>query len=160
MGRLAAYPIRSLLTTAQRFMEDRWEAWFRALLLSVNGAPYRVAHVTVTAGAAAIVAAVAYQTTPRVEAVYQVAMSLRISRASSGTSSATWTLGWTAGGVAQAEALAALTGNTTTTQVNRMITIRADPQTDITYSVAYASVGATTMTYDLSVVVFQLPDAV
>jgi hypothetical protein len=50
-----------------------------------------------------------------------------------------------------------MTGNTTATVQNGSILIHADQSSTVTYATAYASVGATTMTYSLSVRLEQVP---
>jgi hypothetical protein len=79
--------------------------------------------------------------------LYRVSWYLRITQAASSSSSVTVTIGWNDGGPLQLSG-APVTGNTTATVQSGMffIHITAAP---ITYSTAYASVGATPMQYAL-----------
>jgi len=85
--------------------------------------------------------------------LYRVTIYLRITRAASVSSSATVSIGWTDTGVAVTYTLPAVTGNTTTSFISETVMVRADGATGITYAVAYASVGGTSMQYSLDVVV-------
>ncbi len=155
---LTPYPIRNRIATRDGFVTTDFDTWFRDQLAAVNAAPFQWAHVFKLGQEASIAATVVYQTALRVEAVYRVSYTQRITRAGTVSSSLTFTLAWTAGGVAQSQSGAAMTGNTTATQQNGVFVIRADASTTITYAALYASSGATTMTYTLDVLVEQLPE--
>ena len=89
--------------------------------------------------------------------LYRASYSLRVTRAATTSSSTTVTMGWTSLGVSCSQASSAVTGNTTASQTNGVITMAVDVATPITYTVAYTSVGATSMQYALDVRVEELP---
>ena len=89
--------------------------------------------------------------------LHRVSYSLRITQAATVSSSATVTLGWTTNSVSCTQAFTAVTGNTTATQQSASIVIFPDAATSVTFGVVYASVGATSMTYALDVLLDVLP---
>ena len=89
--------------------------------------------------------------------LHRVTYSLRITQAATVSSSATLTLGWTTNSVSCTQSFAAVTGNTTATQQSGSIVIFPDAASSVNYSVAYASVGATSMTFALDVLLDVLP---
>lgn len=89
--------------------------------------------------------------------LYRVGYSLRITQAATTSSSAQLTIGWTSHSVSCSQTFPALTGNTTASQSSDQIVVNVDASTPITYSVTYASVGATPMQFALSIFVEELP---
>lgn len=87
---------------------------------------------------------------------YEVRTYARITtRASTGaqTSSLIIAIGWIEGGVVQTRTFTALTGNTTATNLaDPLLTILADANSPITYTVTYASDTAGQMKYRLSLI--------
>ena len=124
--------------------------WLNLVSDAVNAAAQQIGTVALATQGAAV-------TTTTIPApvlstgLYRVSYSLRITRAATVSSSATLTLGWTSNGVACTQAGAAVTGNTTSTQQNGVLVIAADVSTVVTYAVAYASAGATSMQWALDV---------
>lgn len=93
------------------------------------------------------------------EGRYRISYAARISRAGSVSSSLTVTIGWTRAGLSLSQSGAAMTGNTTTTQQNGTLFVRADANAAITYATTYADGGgATSMQYELDVIVEKVPD--
>jgi len=105
----------------------------------------------------ATIATTAIDTPTLQNALYQATYSLRIVTPGTVSSSATLTLGWTTNSVSCSQAFTALTGNTTATQQSGMAVMFPDAATSVTYALAYASVGATAMTYDLDIRLDVLP---
>ena len=89
--------------------------------------------------------------------LFRVWWYLAVVTAAGTSSSATVTIGFTDQGVAKTISGVALTGNTTATVQGQAAFIRADPDTAITYAVAYASNAAAAMHYDVSVRVEACP---
>src|SRR5207248_3575344 len=87
--------------------------------------------------------------------LYVVSLYAKITRAATTSSSLTPNIGWTDGDDSIAVALnaffAALTGNTTQTFGADSRPIYAKTGTNILYSTAYASVGGTSMQYNLHI---------
>lgn len=129
--------------------------WFGELLRDINRTAQRLAAAELTAQAATI-ASTAIFNAPS-ERLYRVTWYLRITQVASVSSSATVTIGWTHAGQAMTHTGAAVTGNLITTFQSGDLTVRADELTDITYQVAYASVGATPMQFSIDVTVEALP---
>lgn len=137
-------------------MSMNWLIWFRALVLAVDATAKTIGSTGLTAQGAAI------PTTPinlpaLNTGLYRVTWYLRITRAAGTSSSAQLTLTWIDGGVAQSFTAAAVTGNTTATVQTGTFTLHLDTGTTLDYAVGYASVGAPTMQYTLSLVVETLP---
>jgi len=108
--------------------------------------------VNLTAQAAAVSStAIPIQTV--YTALYRVSYYARITQAATTNSSLTVTVGWTESSVALSDSGAAITGNTTTTVQSGSFLLLTDGGSDITYSTAYSSTGATAMQYRLRLVV-------
>jgi hypothetical protein len=88
---------------------------------------------------------------------YRVSWIVRMTQAATTSSSFTLTIANTDGAVNVSQAGAAVTGNTTTTVQSGAFIVRADAGTAVTYAIAYASVGATPMTYTVSLTIEVLP---
>jgi hypothetical protein len=88
--------------------------------------------------------------------LYQISYSVQITRAATTSSSITVTFQWTRNGVTQTFARAAVTGNTTATHDEFVIPIKADVNSPVTYATTYASVGATSMQYELAIVLSKI----
>lgn len=86
----------------------------------------------------------------------RVNLYARITRAATTSSSLTPTFRWTANGIALSRTYTAVTGNTTSTILLDTFPARMDANTALTYETAYASVGATSMTYSLEMAVERL----
>lgn len=138
-----------------------WVQWFTELFatlgqtasLAGNGA----ASVSLTEQQAAI-ASTSLGTTTYAAGVYRVTVSAQITQAATTSSSLTVTAAWTSNGASCSYSWPALTGNTTATVgVGPAITILVDQGTSVSYSTAYASVGATPMKYALVVKMEGLP---
>ncbi len=88
--------------------------------------------------------------------LWRVNVIARITQAATTSSSLTPTFRWTTSGVALARTMTAITGNTTSTYSLDVFPVRLDANTALTYETAYASVGATSMTYSLEMAVERL----
>lgn len=133
-----------------------WISWLQALAHQADAAAFRLQTVSLVAQGAAI-AATSVPIASLPAGLYRATYALRITRAASSSSSATVTLRWKDGAVSCAQAFAAVTGNTTATTQSGTILLRADAESPISYAVAYASVGATSMQFSLDVVVEAVP---
>jgi hypothetical protein len=90
------------------------------------------------------------------EGTYRISYYAQVTVPASSSSSLQVTLGWTSNGVAQSFVGTAMTTNSTTTIQDATKFIHVDANTPITYATTYASVGATSMQYLLSVVLEQV----
>lgn len=169
MGRIAPAPIRHWLSDTpsgmrprpgdkpvQQFASHPWSAWFEQVHQAVNASAGIVGAVDVKVKEAAITTTAVTTAAPLVAGMYRVSYVVRVTRAATTSSGVQVTVGWT-DGVALTRAGAALTGNTTSTYETESFLVRVDAGTTITYAVAYASVGATSMQYSLDVSVEILP---
>lgn len=109
--------------------------------------------VSLTAQTAAIAATTIVITTlPAVPSgLFRWTFYARIATPAGTSSSVTVTAFWTDGGVACSHVFAAITGNTTATNASGTTLLRADPDTAIGYSVAYASNPGAAMAYNLDI---------
>ncbi len=158
----AAAPVRDdIAIEVQDFNRTRlmlprvWIDWFTALTLRVDANPTTFSPAQLVNQGAAI------GTTPipvdnLSQGLYRITYSARITTAATVSSSLTITLGWTDGGVSCTLAGAALTGNTVSSVQGGTIMVANDQAAPLTYAVAYASVGATSMVYALSIFVEQI----
>lgn len=138
-----------------------WVQWFTELFnllgQTPNVAASGAARVALTAQGAAI-ASTALGATTYAAGVYRVNMSAQVTQAATISSSVTVTVSWTSHGTACNYSWPALTGNTTATVgVAPPVTLTVDQGTSVSYSTAYASVGATPMQYALVIIMEQLP---
>lgn len=127
-----------------------WFRWLYQVWLRVKNATQMVKAITLIAQGAAIATTAAYSVVQT--GTYRISYVMRVTTAATTSSSLTMTITWRDNAVTQTQAFAALTGNTTTTQQNDSLFVKADSATSITYAVAYASVGGTAMVYKLDVV--------
>lgn len=130
---------------------DVWIRYLVALSQAVNDSPTRL-----TAPAALVAQGAAIGTTSLSAAlpaagIYRFNYYARITVPGTVSSSLTVTLNWTDHGVGQSFTGAAMTGNTTTTWQALTFPAYIDANLPVTYSTAYASVGVTSMAYELFV---------
>lgn len=125
--------------------------WLQWLVGLVMRAPIRMTpDVNLTAQAASVSATGLAPV--QFSGVYRLSYYVRVTRAATTTSSIAITFGFT-DTLAQTVSSAALTGNTTTTWGTGTYLVWIDGGTTPTYATTYASTGATSMQYKLSVVV-------
>jgi hypothetical protein len=132
-----------------------WQQWFLGLNDQVDASAQQIRRLPLTAQGAAI------PSTPIPMAallggLYRLSYYIRVTRAATTSSSLQVTIGHTDGAVLITDVGAALTGNLTSTHEGRVIPFKADQSSPITYAVAYASVGATTMLYAIDLIVEQM----
>ena len=132
-----------------------WQAWIQTLVRMLLNVAAKIGSVTLSAQSAAIPTTV-LATSTLATTCYRVSYTTRVVTPASTTSALTVTIGWTDGGVSCTQSGAMLTGNTSSTQENATLLICADKGTSVIYSTAYTSVGATSMTYNLSLYVEEL----
>lgn len=128
-----------------------WITWFTDLLTSVDASPSRLQTVELSAQGASI-GATAIPLGALGVGLYRVTYAARITRAATTSSSLTVTIQWTDHTVNLTQAGAPMTGNTPATYQTGTYLLRIDSSTPILYSTTYASVGATSMQYQLDIV--------
>lgn len=154
-------PVRDFpLMDVPKLLAGAWSNWFRSVVLALNATTRQLSAVRLTAQGAAIVTTAIATAVPLTDGRYAVRYYLRITRAATTSSSATVTIGWTDGGIACSQTFTALTGNTTASTQNGAVMVRVDAGTTVSYAVAYASVGGTSMQYAIDVDLEQLPQDV
>ncbi|MCX6550361.1 MAG: hypothetical protein NTY02_05020 [Acidobacteria bacterium] len=154
--RLPGLPRDPMVEARTGYVPRVWVSWLMALANQVDAAAFRLQTVSLTAQGAAITTT-AVPIASLTAGLYRVSYALRITRAATTSSSATVTIGWIDGTVTCGQAFAAVTGNTTATVQSGTVLLRCDNDGPITYAVAYASVGATTMQCALDLVVEAVP---
>jgi len=132
-------------------LTGEWFRWLYPLWARVKAAVSVAAVVSKSAQSGSIATTTAYSVTQT--GLYRLSYRQRVTTAAGTSSSLTFTAGWREGAVTQSQAGAAMTGNTTTTQQNGTVFLRADSGTTITYAWAYVSVGAPVMAWAGDVVV-------
>lgn len=88
--------------------------------------------------------------------LYWVSWVLRVTTAATTSSSLTFSVSATDDALVVVQTGAAATGNTTTTVQSGVFKVQSDAASPITFSVAYASVGGTSMVYKISVVCYRV----
>lgn len=131
-----------------------WLIWFQQILITrLQNAVIVTQHVyvpnAVLTGTAAIPTASLLTTTT--SGFYRVSYAFHVTQPATTSSSLQLTIGWVQSGTAMTKVFAADTSNLPTTFQGADFAVRADVLTDITYSMAYASVGATPMKFELDV---------
>ena len=148
-------PLRASVVASDGLLSDTWRRFLADRFQELSDSPLRVGSVSLTAQAASI-SATDVSDGANDTGLYRVSYYARISRAATTSSSLTVTIAWTDGGVACSQSGVAMTGNTTATQQNGTLFIQADGLAAVNYSTTYASVGATSMQYGLSVTLERL----
>ena len=118
--------------------------WLIALADRINATTHVLASVKASTQAASI-STTSFPILSVSPGLYRLSMSARISRAATTSSSLI------VGGVSCTTASPAMTGNTTSTVGSLTVLARVDEATAITYATTRATVGGTTMQYDLDV---------
>lgn len=156
MGQVPGIPSTNNWVTSADKLDPNVQRWMDGMRQSVNASPQQVGTVVETGSVASIPA-----TTIPIQQVngtsYQVSYTLQVVTPASVSSSITFTLSWTNPyGVVCSQSGVALTGNATATQQNGVFSIDVTASTDISYAVAYASVG-TAMAYAVTVRAVEMP---
>lgn len=146
------FPITEPITDKSGRLIGAAYDWFVRLPLTLSRSVER-AHAVNLTGQSAAIAATDCSGGGLNAGLYRVSYYARITQAATTSSSLTVTLAWTDDTLTPSYSGAAITGNTTTTVQSGSILIDVDGAKAINYSTAYASVGATSMQYKLSVVV-------
>ena len=84
--------------------------------------------------------------------VYRLTYYVRIERAATTSSELVVVFNWTDANVAQTRTGGTLNGNTTTTVEQAQFLVRVDKDTSITLETSYASVGATSMRFNIDLI--------
>jgi len=145
---LRAKDLTGLITRA-------WNQYFLTFSDRVDQAPQAVHTTTVPATGAAIGATPIPLGTVGA-GLFRVNWYLTITRAATTSSSVQVTITHTDHGVTKSQSGAAVTSNVTTAVQSGIVLCRIDQATAITYAVAYSTSGATTMQYELVIVVEQI----
>ena len=134
---------------------DKFIRWFSGLAGEVDARPKRHVHERVASSSASIA------TTPLdiptvYEGVWLICLQVRVTTPGSVSGQIRVTISWTQNGVGQSEATANLTGNLTSTREGRIVVVRADGSTPISYATTYLDGGgATPMAYELDIVAME-----
>lgn len=129
-----------------------WIQYFQAQSDTFSQAPIKTTTPVSLSNQSASIGSTPIPTASLASGLYRVSYAARVSQSATTSSSLTVTISWTASGVTQAQSGAAMTGNTTATFQSHSYLILIDQASPVTYYTTYASVGATPMKYELSVV--------
>jgi hypothetical protein len=134
----------------KKFMlTEAWREWFGRVPSTFGSIPNLISVVTLVAQEASI-GATDFQNSVLQDGVYRASYRVQVTRAATVSSSLIVTFKWTDGGVLQTADGDAVVGNTVTTGQSDSILMKVDAGTSVQYSIAYVSVGATTMTYSFT----------
>ena len=134
---------------------DPWVKWLQDNSNTLASAATINATVELTAQSASIgTTSITSNVLPA--GIYRVTYYARVTRAATTSSSFEITFSWVDDGVTVPITSAAMTGNTTSTFASSTLLIDIDNNTQCTYAVTYASVGGTSMTFKLDIVLESL----
>lgn len=140
------------------YMSKEWVNWILESLVPQTDASVQITKVislgtTIPLSAAISTSSAVLTIGP---GLYRVGYIIRVTQAASTSSALQVTIGWVRNGVAMSSIGVSQTGNAVTTFESKIVNVRVDGLTDITYAVAYTSVGGTPMKYEIDVIVEQL----
>lgn len=151
-------PFRTPLMVSDRTIEPiTWLKWLTRLVAAVNRTPQTAGSVALATQGASITTTPVPLTFALPTGLARLTYAMRVTRAAGTSSGFQLTLGWVDGGVAQTQTFANETGNTTTTTQGAVYPFHVDGGTVPTYAVSYASVGAPTMQFALTLAVEVVP---
>lgn len=127
-------------------VNQQWDNWFQLLAGAINRTAQQLGSASLSTQSASV-SATNLNSGTLSAGLYRVSYSQAVTRAATGSSSLTSRFDWTFNGVAQSVTNAAMTGNTTTTHQEAVMPIQVDASTNVTYTLTYASSGATSMQY-------------
>jgi hypothetical protein len=133
-----------------------WQKYFQSQGQSIASSPSRVTDVPLTAQSTSI-GATALNASNLNAGLYRISWFAHITTAATVSSSLTVGLGCTDHGVPLSFTFPALTGNTTSTAGTGTATLQSDANAPVTYTITYASSGATPMQYTFRVLVELMP---
>jgi hypothetical protein len=132
------------------YLSADWYLWFFAQANRVQQAPPVLGTPTSLTSQSASIGTTALTLPALSGGVYRVSWYARITTAATVSSSLTVTIGFTETAITLSTSGSAITGNTTTTTQSGSVLLQIDAASSLTYSTTYASVGATSMVYRLS----------
>jgi hypothetical protein len=133
-----------------------WLDWFSNFVNRVGTSSQRINAVPLVAQAGSISPTNLAPSGALNGGLYRFEWYYQVTQAAGTSCTFTMTIGWTNRGVSQTYSWPANTGNNLTTNDSGTRTIRVDPNSPLTYSTTYGSVGAPVMTYSLDVVLIQV----
>ena len=137
-------------------VDDEWVQYFSSQAQTQTTASTRVAQVALS-GQTASIGTTAIATGNLPAGLYQVSWIIHITRAATVNSSIDITIGFTQDSNSLSKAFTAITGNTTSTFGDGILALmNIDGGSPVTYATTYASAGATSMEYSISVTLNQL----
>lgn len=145
-------PTKDPIADAARKITAPWLEYLTSLTQTLDRSPSRAETVTRT-GLTASIGTTPIPSAALSSGLYRISVYGRITRAATTSSSLTVTISWTEDGISLSESYSAVTGNTTTTVLTGPPKLlKIDANSPVSYSTTYASVGGTTMIYELSIV--------
>lgn len=135
------------------FMTATWLDWLVQLIAQFSQTARRVVAVGLASQAAAIGATGLLAAGTLQATIFRVSIATRVTQQATTSSSLTVTINTVIDGIACQISTPALVSNNRTRPETSTFLLRADSPLLLTYSTAYASVGATPMAYSIDVVV-------
>lgn len=134
-------------TTPRWKIHEKWDNWCQELARLLNGLVSVVLGSTSLTAQDASVGPTSLNMGTLAAGLYRVTYYQTISVPGTVSSSLTTALSWTDGGVAKTFTGAAMTGNTTATYQGAVVPMKVDASSNVTYTLTYASAGATAMQF-------------
>jgi hypothetical protein len=146
----APAPIKDDIATPARKVAQTWIEYFASRDQAIDRAPSRAQTVTIT-GQGASIGVTPIPGAALAEGLYRASYHVRVTRAATTSSSITPAITFTSGGVSCTHTGTAVTGNTTGSVGSGTFLLKIDSSTPVSYSAVYASVGGTSMQFELSI---------
>ena len=143
---------------ALSYLGEVWQRWILGFSTRVNQTPAQFPISVDLSAQAASIGSTPIPLPALTTGLYRVNLYVRVTTAGTVSSSISTTIGFTDDGVACAQSTTAYTGNVTTAPQSAVFVVSLDQGTPLTYSTTYASVGATSMEYKLTLTVEALPN--
>lgn len=129
--------------------------WVTSLVGDVDSSPARLVAVELP-GQTAAIGTTPFNTGSLAEGLYRVSWTIRPTTPATTSSSLTVTIGYTRGAASCTVSGPALTSNAVNAPQSGSVLIHIDAASPVTYAVAYASVGATSLVYEVDFVLEQV----
>ena len=143
------YPKPTQTDPNEGLMSDPWIKWNQFNTDTVQSTP-KIGIIASATNQSASVGTTPFQPGSFSSGLYRATYYFRVTRAAGTSSALSVSFLWTDGAVSCSVASVSVTGNTTSTTDSKTFMMLVDANTPISWSTTYASVGAPTMTYSIS----------
>lgn len=155
--KLPGLPRTSKLIGKDAKIDEDWDQYLQRWLQAINSTTQQFSSASDTSIATSVATTDFPSSDNLPGGLYQVTYAMWLTQAATVNSSLTFTVSWVNNTQTFSQSGAALTTNTVTSQQNGTLTFNIDPHTAVSYTVTYASAGATAMTYSFDARLSMLP---